>query len=44
MNCRYACRHWGIGMEIEGKVSRVQVEMIVRELMEGEKGKEMRKR
>lgn len=44
MNCRYACRHWGIGTEIEGKVSRVQVEMIVRELMEGDKGKEMRKR
>lgn len=43
-NCRYACRHWGIGMEIDSNVTRVQVEMLVRELMEGKKGKEMKKR
>ncbi|KAL5705207.1 7-deoxyloganetin glucosyltransferase [Ranunculus cassubicifolius] len=42
MNCRFACRHWGIGMEIDNNVKRDEVESLVRELMEGEKGKEMR--
>lgn len=43
-NCRYACAHWGIGMEINSDVKRDEVEILVRELMEGEKGKEMKKR
>ncbi|PON47389.1 UDP-glucuronosyl/UDP-glucosyltransferase [Parasponia andersonii] len=43
-NCRYSCREWGIGMEIEGEVERKKVENLVRELMDGEKGKEMKKR
>ncbi|PON55385.1 UDP-glucuronosyl/UDP-glucosyltransferase [Parasponia andersonii] len=43
-NCRYSCREWGIGMEIEGRVERGKVEMLVRELMDGDKGKEMKKR
>ncbi|PON42801.1 UDP-glucuronosyl/UDP-glucosyltransferase [Trema orientale] len=43
-NCRYSCREWGIGMEIEGEVERGKVETLVRELMDGEKGKEMKKR
>ncbi|PIA52097.1 hypothetical protein AQUCO_01000170v1 [Aquilegia coerulea] len=40
---RYACVHWDIGMEIEN-VKRDEVEKVVRELMEGEKGKEMKKK
>ncbi|XP_008779905.2 7-deoxyloganetin glucosyltransferase-like [Phoenix dactylifera] len=43
-NCRYACTEWGIGMEIDSNVKREEVERLVRELMEGEKGKEMRRR
>ncbi|XVF44793.1 hypothetical protein PTKIN_Ptkin02bG0152600 [Pterospermum kingtungense] len=41
-NCRYACTEWGIGMEIDNNVKRDEVEKLVRELMGGEKGKEMR--
>ncbi|RWR79285.1 7-deoxyloganetin glucosyltransferase [Cinnamomum micranthum f. kanehirae] len=41
-NCRYACTEWGIGMEIDNNVKREEVEGLVREMMEGEKGKEMR--
>nr|AYC63486.1 UDP-glycosyltransferase [Scoparia dulcis] len=43
-NCRYACAEWGIGVEIEGEVGRWKVEQMVRMMMEGEKGKEMRKK
>ncbi|KAJ0079919.1 hypothetical protein Patl1_23377 [Pistacia atlantica] len=43
-NCHYSCSKWGIGMEIDGDVKREKVMEIVRQLMEGEKGKEMRKR
>ncbi|XP_021278744.1 7-deoxyloganetin glucosyltransferase-like [Herrania umbratica] len=41
-NCRFACKEWGIGMEIDNNVRRDQVEMLVRELMEGDKGVEMK--
>ncbi|XWS54512.1 hypothetical protein CRYUN_Cryun10bG0095700 [Craigia yunnanensis] len=41
-NCWFACTKWGIGMEIDNDVKRDQVEMLVRELMEGEKGVEMK--
>ncbi|MED6170366.1 hypothetical protein PIB30_030079 [Stylosanthes scabra] len=41
-NSFYACNKWGIGMEIECDVKREQVEELVRELMEGQKGKQMR--
>ncbi|KAI3989711.1 hypothetical protein MKX01_009203 [Papaver californicum] len=41
-NCRYSCAHWGIGMEIDNNVKRDEVEKLVRELMEGEKGIEMK--
>ncbi|KAK9157098.1 hypothetical protein Scep_003672 [Stephania cephalantha] len=44
MNCRYSCRHWGVGMEIDSNVKREEVERLVRELMVGEKGREMKKR
>lgn len=43
-NCFYCREHWGIGMEIDNDVKRDEVEKQVRELMEGEKGKEMKKR
>lgn len=42
-NCRYCCVEWGIGMEIDNDVKRDEVEGLVRELMDGEKGKKMRK-
>ncbi|PIA52092.1 hypothetical protein AQUCO_01000165v1 [Aquilegia coerulea] len=42
MNCRFACTHWGIGMEIDSNVKRDEVEKLVRKLMEGEKGKKMK--
>ncbi|XP_059631960.1 7-deoxyloganetin glucosyltransferase-like [Cornus florida] len=43
-NCLYACSEWGIGMEIDGDVRREKVEKVVRELMDGEEGKKMKKR
>ncbi|KAF3793725.1 hypothetical protein EJ110_NYTH01829 [Nymphaea thermarum] len=41
-NCRCACDDWGIGVEIE--VKRGEVARLLRLVMEGEKGKEMRER
>ncbi|KAJ6811706.1 7-deoxyloganetin glucosyltransferase-like [Iris pallida] len=43
-NCRYVCEEWGIGTEIDGDVRRDDVERMVREMMGGEKGREMRAR
>ncbi|CAI9089918.1 OLC1v1024570C1 [Oldenlandia corymbosa var. corymbosa] len=41
-NC-WACRtQWGIGMEIDNNVKRDEVESLVRELMVGEKGEDMK--
>ncbi|MCD7449633.1 hypothetical protein HAX54_000863 [Datura stramonium] len=40
-NCRYSCCEWEIGMEIID-LKRSEVEILVRELMEGEKGKKMK--
>ncbi|OAY39570.1 7-deoxyloganetin glucosyltransferase isoform X1 [Manihot esculenta] len=42
-NSRYACTEWGVGLELE-KVERNEVEKLVKELFEGEKGKEMKKK
>ncbi|XP_019171575.1 PREDICTED: 7-deoxyloganetin glucosyltransferase-like [Ipomoea nil] len=44
MNCFYLCNKWGIGMEIGSDVKREQVEGVLRELMEGEKGEGMREK
>ncbi|KAG5534253.1 hypothetical protein RHGRI_022392 [Rhododendron griersonianum] len=41
-NCRYACTHWGTGVEVNYDVKRGEVEALVREMMEGEGGKKMR--
>ncbi|KAL6660411.1 hypothetical protein ACP70R_001957 [Stipagrostis hirtigluma subsp. patula] len=43
-NCRYKRTEWGIGMEIDGEVRRDKVEALIREAMEGEKGRDMRRR
>ncbi|CAN8312928.1 unnamed protein product [Cochlearia groenlandica] len=43
-NCKYCCDEWGIGIEIGGDVNREDVEAVVRELMDGEKGKKMREK
>ncbi|CAD6265406.1 unnamed protein product [Miscanthus lutarioriparius] len=43
-NCRYKHTEWGIGMEIGNDVRRGEVEVLIREAMEGEKGREMRRR
>ena len=40
-NCRFCCKEWGIGMEIED-VRRDRIENLVRELMDGKKGQEMK--
>jgi len=42
-NCRFSCKEWGIGLEIED-VKRDKIESLVRELMDGEKGKEMKEK
>ncbi|WVY94629.1 hypothetical protein V8G54_033717 [Vigna mungo] len=42
--CRYICREWAFGMEIDSdNVKRDEVEKAVNELLEGEKGKELKK-
>ena len=38
----YACNEWGVGTEIDGDVKSGEVEKLVRELMEGDKGKQMK--
>ncbi|KAK8698782.1 hypothetical protein V6N13_114889 [Hibiscus sabdariffa] len=43
-NCRFACNEWGVGLEIDSDVKRDEVEKLVRELMEGKKGKEMKRK
>ncbi|CAA2958277.1 7-deoxyloganetin glucosyltransferase-like [Olea europaea subsp. europaea] len=42
INCRFSCTEWGVGLEIDNNVDRVEVEKIVRELIDGEKGKKMK--
>ncbi|XP_075642724.1 7-deoxyloganetin glucosyltransferase-like [Castanea sativa] len=42
-NCRYCCVEWGIAMEVDNNVQRDEVEKLVRELIDGEKGKEIKK-
>ncbi|PPD81526.1 hypothetical protein GOBAR_DD21559 [Gossypium barbadense] len=43
-NCWFSCTRWGIAMEINSDVKRDEVAGHVRELMEGEKGKAMKKK
>ncbi|KAL7192472.1 hypothetical protein ACSBR2_024331 [Camellia fascicularis] len=44
INRRYSCTHWGIGIEMNKDVKRDEVEKLVRNLMEGEQGKELKKK
>ncbi|KAL2232630.1 UNVERIFIED_CONTAM: 7-deoxyloganetin glucosyltransferase [Sesamum indicum] len=43
-NCWYCCTKWNIGMEIDSNVKRDEVEILVRKLMIGEEGQEMKRR
>ncbi|KAG7597937.1 UDP-glucuronosyl/UDP-glucosyltransferase [Arabidopsis suecica] len=43
-NCKFSCDEWEVGIEIGGDVKREEVEAVVRELMDGEKGKKMREK
>ncbi|CAL5035003.1 unnamed protein product [Urochloa decumbens] len=43
-NCRYKCTEWGIGREIGGEVRRAELAEMIREVMGGEKGREMHRR
>lgn len=44
MNCRYLCNEWGVGMEISHDICREEIENLVKEIMVGEKGKEMKEK
>ncbi|CAN0903316.1 UDP-glycosyltransferase 85A8 [Linum grandiflorum] len=41
-NCFYACKVWEVGIEIGSEVKKEEVEKLVREVMDGEKGNEMK--
>ncbi|KAG5591617.1 hypothetical protein H5410_042131 [Solanum commersonii] len=41
-NCWFSCNRWGVGIEIDSDVKREVIEEVVRELMIGENGKEMK--
>ncbi|KAG4969651.1 hypothetical protein JHK85_036072 [Glycine max] len=43
-NCKYACTTWGIGMEINHDVRREEIAKLVKEMMMGEKGMEMKQK
>nr|BAF49299.1 putative glycosyltransferase [Clitoria ternatea] len=43
-NCRSICNEWNIGMELDTNVKREEVEKLVNELMEGEKGNKMKEK
>lgn len=42
-NCRYACNEWKIGLEISSNVNRYEVEMRIKEAMEGDEGMKIRR-
>nr|QAV53749.1 UGT85AD1 [Fagopyrum tataricum] len=42
-NCWFCCKKWGVGAEI-GEVTMEEVERVVRMVMEGDKGKEMKRK
>ncbi|GMY11383.1 linamarin synthase 2-like isoform X2 [Fagus crenata] len=43
-NTRYACTIWEIGVEVNHDVKRDEIEALVREMMEGDKGKTTRQK
>ncbi|PNT57741.2 hypothetical protein POPTR_001G312650v4 [Populus trichocarpa] len=42
--CKFACTEWGIRRGIDNNTKRDEVENVVRELMDGEIGKEMKRK
>nr|KYP34881.1 Cytokinin-O-glucosyltransferase 2 [Cajanus cajan] len=43
-NCKYICTNWGIGMEINYDVKREEISMLVKEMVKGGKGMEMKQK
>ncbi|KAJ4715059.1 Glycosyltransferase [Melia azedarach] len=43
-NCRYSCTTWGMGMEVNTDVKREDIAKLVKEMMEGDKGKQIRQK
>ncbi|KAL0329909.1 UNVERIFIED_CONTAM: 7-deoxyloganetin glucosyltransferase [Sesamum radiatum] len=43
-NCKSICSEWGIGLEISKNIKKDEVGMLVKEVLEGEKGRKMKKR
>ncbi|XP_002529831.2 linamarin synthase 1 [Ricinus communis] len=43
-NCRYACTSWGIGMEVNRDFRSEEIVDLLREMMEGENGKQMKQK
>ncbi|GLT56728.1 hypothetical protein SLA2020_297490 [Shorea laevis] len=43
-NCRYACTTWDIGMEVDPDVKRSNIEVLLKEMMEGDEGKRKREK
>ncbi|EEF49513.1 linamarin synthase 1 [Ricinus communis] len=43
-NCRYACTSWGIGMEVNHDVKSEEIVDLLKEMMEGDNGKQMRQK
>ncbi|CAN1834240.1 7-deoxyloganetin glucosyltransferase [Linum perenne] len=43
-NCWFVCYKWGVGLEIDSDVKRDEIDKLVKELIDGEKGKEMKER
>ncbi|PON50348.1 UDP-glucuronosyl/UDP-glucosyltransferase [Trema orientale] len=43
-NCWLCCNKWGVGMEIDNNANRDEIELLVRGLIEGEKGQEMKEK
>ncbi|GLU20497.1 hypothetical protein SLE2022_366910 [Rubroshorea leprosula] len=43
-NCRYACTAWDIGVEVDPDVKRRNIEVLVKEMMEGDEGRRKREK
>lgn len=43
-NCKFVCDDWGVGLEVGKNSGREEIGSAVRRLMDGEEGKEMKKR
>ncbi|CAN0841963.1 7-deoxyloganetin glucosyltransferase [Linum grandiflorum] len=43
-NCWFVCYKWGVGLEIDSDVKRDEIDGLIRELIDGVKGKEMKER